>query len=166
MSSLPLSVSCGLLTKRVNKVSFNNRRLCVYVADQDNSEALTECVVVLVGTEAARRSLSPCFSPLCLAEQIGSRYVELHEVPDVDQDAVQLRRIKNVDYLSTLCLLKQSKIVNLRNKGQLGWQKLSNCHELKHTLGVIELDGVVGELAGDVALPVEDAHCHHRPHQH
>ena len=61
---------------------------------------------------------------------------------------------------------EQDSSVNLRNKGQLGWQKLSNCHELKHTLGVIELDGVVGELAGDVALPVEDAHCHHRPHQH
>ena len=111
MSSLPLSVSCGLLTERVNKVGFNNCRLCVNVADQDNSEALTECVVVLVGTKAARRSLSSCLSPLCLAEQIGSRYVELHEVPDVDQDAVQLRRIKNVDYLSTFSLLKQNKIV-------------------------------------------------------
>ena len=111
MSSLPLSIGCGLLTERVNKVSFNNRRLCVNVADQDNSEALTECVVVLVGTEAARRSLSSCFSPLCLAEQIGSRYVELHEVPDVDQDAVQLRRIKNVNYLSAVCLLNQNKII-------------------------------------------------------
>ena len=111
MSSLPLSIGCGLLTERVNKVSFNNRRLCVNVADQDNSEALTECVVVLVGTEAARRSLSSCFSSLCLAEQIGSRYVELHEVPDVDQDAVQLRRIKNVNYLSAVCLLNQNKII-------------------------------------------------------
>ena len=76
------------------------------MADQDNSEALTECVVVLVGTEAARRSLSSCFSPLCLAEQIGSRYVELHEVPDVDENTVQLSRVKYVNHLGRKRIMK------------------------------------------------------------
>ena len=55
---------------------------------------------------------------------------------------------------------------NLRDKRQLRRKKLADSHQLEHTPGVVQLDRVVSEPAGDVALPVEDAHCHHRPHQH
>ena len=43
---------------------------------------------------------------------------------------------------------------------------MADSHQLEDTSSVIQLDWVVCEPAGDVALPVEDAHCHHCPHQH
>ena len=64
------------------------------------------------------------------------------------------------------CNIHMVVTLNLRYKCQLRWKKLSDSHQLENAPGVVQLDWVVGEPAGDVALPVEDAHSYHRPHQH
>ena len=88
LSSLSLSIGCRLPIECVNKVGFDNSRLRVNVADKHNSEPLAESVVVLVRAKTTRRCLPPRLSILCLAEQAWSGHVQLHEVPDVDEDAM------------------------------------------------------------------------------
>ena len=106
LSSLPLSISCRLPRECVHKVGLDDSRLCVNVANKHYSETLAESVVVFVRTKTTRRSFPPGFTALCLAEQAWSRHVQLHEVPDVDEDAMQLCRVKNVDHLGMMLDVK------------------------------------------------------------